>query len=133
MQLVINKHHENGETEVIEIEFSEKLQTALNVQKRFAKPFLKAAHGIPSMTVEELISFLSCGLKSMKPDDFKELALEHMGLNDLYDAVSKLVLAIQYPGLSEDEIEKKVQAQQEKIRKMNLGSTDLSKQEPLSD
>lgn len=133
MFLTIAKRHDNGDTEVIEVEFTEKLQTALNVQKRFAKPFLKAAHSIPSMTVEELISFLSCGLKTIKPDEFKDLAMEHMGLSELYDAVSKLVMAIQYPGLSEDEIEKKVQAQQEKIRKMNLGSTDLSKQEPLSD
>lgn len=126
MILKVVKKHENGESEEVEIELSEKLQTALNIQKRFSKPYLAVARNIGNMQVEELISYLGCGLRGnvMSIDEFKPLVLENMGLGDLFDAVSGLTLAIQYPGLTEDEIEKKLIAQQEKAKRMNVGLND---------
>jgi len=133
MFLKVEKKDEGGMVEVVEVELSEKLQAALNIQKRFAKPFIKAAKEISSMGVEELIAFLSCGLKNTKPEEFRTLILENMGIADLYDAVTAFCLSLQYPGLSEDEIEKKVKAQQVKANRMNPGYQESSNSEPLSD
>jgi len=126
MILKVVKKHENGETEVIEIELCEKLETGALIQKRFSKPFLQVAKNIVNMTIEELESFLACGLRAnvMTLDEFKKLIHENMGLAELYDAVSGLTTAIQYPGLTEEEIEKKLLAQQEKAKKMNIGLND---------
>lgn len=126
MILTVVKKHESGETELVEIELSEKLQTSLNIQKRFSKPFLAVAKSVGNMPVEELVSYLGCGLRGniMSIDDFKDLILENMGLAELYDAVGDLTQAIQYPGLTEDEIEKKLIAQQEKAKRMNVGLTE---------
>lgn len=126
MILKVVKKHENGETEVKEFELIEKLETALFIQKRFSKPFLQVAKSIGNMSVEELVSFLTCGLRAniMPTDEFKQLVLENMGLADLYDAVSALTMAIQYPGLTEEEIEKKLIAQQEKAKRMSVGLND---------
>ena len=121
MIITITKKYESGETEVVEVELSEKLNTALQVQKRFGKPYLKAIKEISNFSVEELVGFLTCGLKGMKPDEFKELIIENCGLSQLYDFVSNLAMAIQYPGLSEEEIEKKAQEQQAKAKRMNPG------------
>jgi hypothetical protein len=133
MFLKVEKKDEGGMVEVVEVELSEKLQAALNIQKRFAKPFIRAAKEISSMGVEELIAFLSCGLKNTKPEEFRTLILENMGIADLYDAVTAFCLPLQYPGLSEDEIEKKVKAQQAKANRMNPGYQESSNSEPLSD
>lgn len=123
MILKVVKKHESGETEVKEFELCEKLETAVMIQKRFSKPFLQVAKNVGNMTVEELVSFLVCGLRAnvMSIDEFKELVMSNMGLGDLYDAVSGLIMAIQYPGMTEEEIEKKLLAQQEKAKKMNIG------------
>lgn len=134
MLLKVGKKAEDGEViEIVEIELSEKLQVALNIQKRFAKPFIKAAKDISSMGIEELISFLACGLKDTKPEEFKTLILDNIGISDLYDSVTAFVISLQYPGLSEDEIEKKVKAQQAKANRMNPGYQESSNSEPLSD
>lgn len=126
MILKVVKKHENGETEVKEFELIEKLETAMFIQKRFSKPFLQVAKSIGNMSVEELVSFLTCGLRAnvMPAEEFKQLVLENMGLAELYDAVSGLTMAIQYPGLTEEEIEKKLLAQQEKAKRMSVGLND---------
>ena len=138
MFVKFNRRNKDGDLENIEYELSTTLRIGLAVQKRFAKPFLKVAQSIRNLGIEELIAFLSCGIEGSENDrkEFRDAILDgDLGLGGIYEAVAALVTGIQYPGLSEDEIEKKVQAQQEKIRSMGIetGSEQLSNEEPLSD
>jgi len=136
MFLKIEKENEIGEKEAIEIELSEKLNTALNIQKAFAnKPFIEVARGIGKMKIEDLITFLVCALKpgQMTTQAFRDLVMENVGMGDLFEHVGNLIQAIQYPGLTEEEIEKKVRTQQAKVKRMETGYQESSNLEPLSD
>lgn len=100
---------------------SEKILTAKNIQKQFGKPFLKVVKSIGEMNVDEHIAFLTCGLKDTSPDEFKEILNENVGYSEIIEAVTELTLAIQYPGLTEEEREKKLRVQQEKATRMGVG------------
>lgn len=103
---------------------SEKILTAKNIQKCFAKPFLKVVKSIGDMDIDQHIAFLACGLKDGSSEEFKQVMLENAGLSEIVEAVTELTLAIQYPGLSEEEREKKLMAQQEKAKRMDVGYQD---------
>lgn len=91
-------------------EFNTKLGTTLKIKKKFNKPFNMVLDGIDKMDVEDLIKLLHCGLNEddVSLNDFKEHLLETIGLMELYDLVQSFIKQIQYPGLTDEEIDAKL-------------------------
>lgn len=93
-----------------EFEFNVKLGTTLKIKKKFNKSFNQVLGEIDKLDVEDLIKLLHCGLneEEIKLDDFKAHLLDTIGLMELYELVQSFIKRIQYPGLTEEEIDKKI-------------------------
>ena len=93
-----------------EFTFNTKLGTTLKIKKRFNKPFNAVLENIDKMDVEDLIRLLHCGIDENETplNDFKDHLLETIGLMELYELVQSFIKQIQYPGLSDEEIDAKL-------------------------
>lgn len=105
-----------------ELECVTTLRVAMNIQKEFKKPYMVVLKNIENLDLEEQIKILYLGLKlannELKFEDFKNYILDEVGLEQLGEYLEEFVNGLQYPGLSEDEIEKKLIAKMEKQKKM---------------
>lgn len=92
------------------IAFNCKLGTTVKIKTKFGKPFMQVIQGIETLDTLELIKILYCGVDKevISYNDFETLVLEEIGLMDLYELVQKFVKKIQYPGLSFEEIDEKM-------------------------
>lgn len=111
-----------------EIEFNVKLGTTIKIRKAFNKPFNDVLRGLDKLDVEDLIKLLYCGVNPdvMSKESFKELILENVGLMELYELVQSFIKKIQYPGLSEEEIDKKLEEKNLEAQKMGINTTSLN-------
>ncbi len=111
-----------------EYEFNVKLGTTIKIKKKFNKSFTQVLNDIEKFDVEDLIKLLHCGLdeEKIKLDEFKENLLENIGMMELYDLVECFIKQIQYPGLTEEEIEKKIIEKNQKAQAMQ-NMTSLKK------
>lgn len=103
-----------------EYEFNCKLRTCLKIKNKFNKNYMEIINEIDKMDVNELINLLYCGLDKEKVDEkeFRDYVLDTCGMAELYDHVTWFVMQLQYPGLSEDEIEKKLLEKKLKQKKL---------------
>ncbi|HPY88916.1 MAG TPA: hypothetical protein PLG34_13145 [Spirochaetota bacterium] len=95
----------------MEFEFNCKLRTCVNIRKRFKETYNELVARIDKMSEEEMLIFLYCGIvdPTMSESEFVNHGLDgNMGMGDLIDIVVKYAKQLQYPGLTEDEIEKKL-------------------------
>lgn len=99
-----------------EYELNTKLGTCIEIQKAFKKPYLKVIENVMELNLEDQIKFIACGLtyKESK-DEFKEDILE-CGIDTLVEIIEQYVDALQYPGLTEEEIETKKLARAAKAK-----------------
>ncbi|MCL2797033.1 MAG: hypothetical protein FWD58_03140 [Firmicutes bacterium] len=101
------------------------LGTIRDIEKAFGKSFFEVVNSVSTMKIEEQIKLLYVGLRKAHPEmaeaAFNALCEEYLGIGDLMEYLEKYFYALQYPGLSEEEvqdrIEKKLQKSRE-IRKM---------------
>lgn len=106
-----------------EIECVTTLRVAMNIQKKFRKPYLQVLSNIEELDLEEQIKILFCGIELGKDnniifEDFKNYVLDNIGLEQLENYLESFINSIQYPGLSEEEIEKKLIEKIEKQKKL---------------
>lgn len=103
-----------------EYDFNCKLGTCLKIKAKFGKNYNQIIADIENMDVTDMINLLYCGLDKDKVDEteFKNYLLDNCGMGDLYDYVAWFIKQLQYPGLSEDEIEKKLIEKKEKAQRL---------------
>ncbi len=106
-----------------EIECVTTLRTAMNIQKKFRKPYMQILKQIEDLDLEEQLKILYAGIElgknsDIKFEELKEYFLDNVGLEALGEYIEEFVNGLQYPGLSEEEIEKKLIAKAEKQDKM---------------
>lgn len=115
MLLVINEK---------EFELNTKLSVCYSIQQRFKKPYMEVFQTIDTMGIDEQIKILYSGLSKevrgeMNEQDFINFMLDSdVGLDGLLDAIMTFINQIQYPGLTEEEIEKKLMEKQEKANRL---------------
>ena len=103
----------------VEYEFNCKLGVCIEIKKKFGKSFTEVISNLEKLDVEDLIKFLYCGIdKSITLDNFKENLLDNIGLMELYELVQSFIKQIQYPGLDEEEIDKKIIEKNQKAQTM---------------
>lgn len=106
-----------------EFEFNCKLKTCVAIRKRFKKTFNQIVKEMEALGEDELAIFLYVGIvdPKMTEAEFVDHILEgEMGMGDLIDLVVKYTKQLQYPGLTEEEIEKKLLAKKEEADKYQL-------------
>lgn len=110
-----------------EYDFNVKLGTTLKIKKAFNKNFNQVLANIEDYDAEDLIKLLYCGIneQEVSKEEFKNAVLENCGLMELYELVQSFIKGIQYPGLSEEEIDKKIVEKNKQAQA--LGMTGLSK------
>lgn len=93
-----------------EYKFNVKLGTTIKIKKAFGKSFNNVLSDLDKMDVEDLIKLLYCGINEEEhsKEDFKNAILENVGLMELYEIVQSFIKQIQYPGLTEEQIDKKI-------------------------
>jgi len=100
------------------------LGTIREIERLFDKAFLDVVNSITSMKIEEQIRFLFAGVKKANPDmaenKFVELCEDYLGMGELMEYLEQYIFALQYPGLSEQEV-------QEKLEKKLQKNKDLQK------
>lgn len=106
-----------------EIECITTLRVAMNIQKKFRKPYMSILKDIEELDLEEQIKILYCGIelgnnKEISFEELKNYILDEVGLEELGETIESFITGLQYPGLSEEEIEKKLIAKAEKQKKM---------------
>lgn len=106
--------------------FNVKLGTTIKIKKAFNKNFNQVLADIDKYDVEDLIKLLYCGIdeKEVTKDDFKNAILENIGLMELYELVQSFIKKIQYPGLTEEEIDKKIMEKNQHAQALNMTSSN---------
>ena len=105
----------NGE----DFELSTKLLTTKRIEWKFKKPYLRILENIQDMESEDQVNLMACGIAYVDGKEDKEEikrfkeAMDEIGIGDLSDYLEKFIDGLQYPGLSEEEIEQK------KLEKVN--------------
>ncbi len=93
-------------------EFSCKLGVTKKIKQKFQKPFNVVIGEISEYDVPELIKFLYAALiTEMDYKDFEKLIYDNLGVMELTEHVILLIKKLQYPTLSEEEIDKKLEEQ----------------------
>jgi hypothetical protein len=93
-----------------EYEFDCRLRTCVKIKSKFGKNYSELINDIEKLDVNDMLNLLYCGLDKnvVNENEFKDYVLDTCGMGDLYDYVGWFVKQLQYPGLSEEEIEKKL-------------------------
>ena len=100
-------------------DFDCRLGTAIKIKSEFNKTYTEIINEIDKLDVNNMINLLYCGLDKNEVDktEFRKYILDNCGMADLYDYISWFIKQLQYPGLSEEEIEKKLLEKRQKAKK----------------
>lgn len=98
------------------------LGTIRDVEKTFGKGFFELAGEITKMTIDEQVKLIYVGVRKANPDlteeKFISLFEEHLGIGDLMELLEKYMYGLQYPGLSEEEVQDRIQKKLLRNREM---------------
>ena len=110
-----------------ELEFNVKLGTTVKIKKAFNKNFNDILKSLDKLDIDDLIKLLYCGLNEdqITKDEFTNLCYDNLGLMDLYDAVQMFIKKIQYPGLTIEEIDKKIEEKNKQAQALGINMTSL--------
>lgn len=99
-----------------EFDFNCKLGVTVRIKSKFKKSYNELLNELEKLDAEKMVELLYCGLsqEQITESDFKAYVFDNCGMGDLTDYVAWFVKQIQYPGLSEDEIEKKLVEKRQK-------------------
>lgn len=103
-----------------EFDFDCTLRTCLKIKSKFKKTYNEVVSSLDKLDEREMISLLYCGLRQsdVTENEFQDYILDNCGMGDLTDALMWFIKQIQYPGLTEDEIEKKLMLKREKASRI---------------
>lgn len=89
------------------------LGTIKEIEKLFGKSFFEVVNSLSSMRIEYQIKLLFVGVKKADPEvdekSFIATCEEHLGVGELMEYLEQYFYAMQYPGLSSEEVQEKIQ------------------------
>ncbi len=98
------------------------LGTIREIERMLGKGFFEILKNIAELTTEQQLKMLYAGVKKLNPDlgyeKFIVLCEDYLGMGDLMDCLEKYVYALQYPGLSEQEVQQKIEKKLQRNREM---------------
>lgn len=110
----------NGNT----YEFDCRLGTTIKIRKQFKMNFNDVIQKLMQFNEEQLIDFLYQGLDESKyeKDNFFNDILEDLGYMELYELVTDFIQEIQYPGKTEEEIDKLIMEKNQRASALKISS-----------
>ena len=111
-----------------ELEFNVKLGTTVKIKKAFNKQFNQVLKDLAKLDIDELIKLLYCGISEdkMSKEEFTNLCYDNLGMMELYELVQMFIKKIQYPGLTFEEIDKKLEEKNKQAQAMGIDTTSLN-------
>lgn len=99
-----------------EYTFNCKLRTCVKIKQQFKKNYNQIIEELDKLDVMDMIKLLYCGLDSneVSEEDFRNNLLDNCGMGEMYEILTWFIKQLQYPGLSEEEIEKKLEEKKQK-------------------
>ena len=95
-----------------EYEVKTTLGTIRDIERMFDKSFFEILESVAAMKIDDQIKLLYVGIKKANPEMtekvFDDLCNEHIGLETLIEHLEKYLFSLQFPGLSEEEVEEKL-------------------------
>lgn len=89
------------------------LGTIRDIEKKFNKGFYEILRGLDKMTVTDQIKLLHVGAvkadRDLNEEAFAELCDEYLGMGELQETLENFLYQLQYPGLSNAEIQDRIQ------------------------
>jgi len=99
------------------------LGTIREIEKLFDKAFLDVIGNIATMKIDEQIRFIFAGVKKanseMTEKAFSDLCDDYVGMGELMEYLEQYIFALQYPGLSEQEVQDKLEKKLERTQKLS--------------
>ena len=112
-----------------EYEVKTTLGTIRDIEKAFGKGFFDLVGGISKMTLDEQIKLLYVGARKADPEltekAFAALCEEYLGIGDLMEYLEKYMYALQYPGLSEEEVRERIEKKLERNRELQASRASI--------
>ena len=101
------------------------LGTIRDIERAFGKPFFELINDIGKMKTEEQIKLLYVGVRKAHPDmteeNFIALCEDNIGIGDLMEYLEKYFYSLQYPGLSETEVQERIEKKLQRNRELQAG------------
>lgn len=105
-----------------EYEVKTTLGTIRDVERVFGKSFFEVANAVTGMRVEEQIRLLYIGVRKTHPEMAEEafagLCENYLGIGDLMEYLEQYFYALQYPGLTEEEVRERVEKKLQRNREI---------------
>jgi hypothetical protein len=96
-----------------EYEVKTTLGTIRDIERTFNKSFFEVINAVSNMKVEEQIRLIYVGVKKAQPEltesAFNSLCEEYLGIGDLMEYLEKFFYSLQYPGLTEEEVQERIE------------------------
>ena len=96
-----------------EYEIKTTLGTIRDIEKRFGKGFFALVQNMSELNTDDIIKLLFVGAKKAEPqlseENFIMACDDNIGVGELFEFLEKYLYALQYPGLTDDEVKEKME------------------------
>ena len=90
-------------------EVNTKLGTTVIIAKTFKRKYNDVVQRLGTMDIDDMIKFLHCAVKDdITLDEFKDKVYDNLGIGDIGEMIMELVKRIQYPNLTLEEIDERL-------------------------
>lgn len=107
------------------LEIKNNIRLIFKIQEHFNKPYLKVLENVISnqAQIEDQLKFLFLGYQvgggSMTETQFIDLIIDNLGISQVVGYIEQAITELQYPGMSEQEIEAELKKKIAKIKRMS--------------
>ncbi|MCL2061033.1 MAG: hypothetical protein FWH03_00195 [Firmicutes bacterium] len=105
------------------------LGTIREIEKAFSKSFYEVVNTVSAMKVEQQIKLLYVGARKadahLSESAFMDLCEEYLGIGDLMEYLEKFFYALQYPGLSDEEVQDRIQKKLQRNRELQASKGSI--------
>lgn len=105
------------------------LGTIKDIESKFGKPFFTLISAFDKLTTTEQIQMLYVGARRADPSlsekEFVSACEDNLGLGMLSDYLEEFIMQLQYPGLTHEEVQQKLEKKLENSRRLQAASTGM--------
>lgn len=109
----------------IELEIKTNLRLANRLQENFKKPYIKVLETINTSEarIEDQLKFLYLGYElgggALSQEEFQNILLDNLGVSKILNYLEQMITELQYPGMTESEIEEELKKKIAKIKRLS--------------
>ena len=105
------------------------LGTIRDIEKVFGKAFFELINDISKMKTDDQIKLLYVGVRRAHPElseeEFNAKCEEYLGIGDLMELLEQYFYGLQYPGLSEEEVQERIEKKLQRNRELQASRASI--------